>query len=87
MKLVQRSIAMLLVVVLAFSLVDWTMGNSATAYADNTPTWGSTSVGETPDELLTMGEWQYWVEDGQAIVAGYLDEGVTNLQIPARLGG
>lgn len=87
MKQIKRVFSMLLILVLLFTEVDWPGSLGLTAYADNVPTQGSTSVAETPDELLTMGEWRYWVEDGQAIVAGYEDSKVTSLQIPAHLGG
>ena len=87
MKQIKRVFSFLLVLVLLFSGVDWINCLGLVAYADNVPTKGSTSVGKAPDELLTMGEWVYWVENGQAVVAGYLDENVTNLQVPAHLGG
>ena len=48
---------------------------------------GSSNVPATPDELLSMGEWQYWVEDGVAIVAGYTNPDEASLTIPYQLGG
>lgn len=48
---------------------------------------GSTNVSDTPSELLSMGEWQYWVEDGIAIVAGYTNYDESSLIIPYQFGG
>ena len=87
MKHVKRVFALFLVMVLLFTGIDWVTCSGAKAYADNIPTQGSTDVGETPEELLNLGEWLYYVENGQATVAGYQDKAVSSLQIPAHLGG
>lgn len=87
MKLVKRIIALLLGMMILFTGFDWTVGRETTAVAENSPSQLPVPVDEKPDELLNMGEWIYWVKDGQAVVAGYEDKGVTSLNIPAHLGG
>lgn len=57
------------------------------AAVDNNPTLGSTDVIERTGKLLTFGEWEYYVENGRAIVAGYKNEEENNLTIPFSLGG
>ncbi len=87
MKQLKRILALLLGLTLLFTGVNWTEDGGATAYAEGSPAQNPVSVDEKPEELLEMGEWIYWVKNGQAVVAGYADKGVTTLSIPARLGG
>ena len=87
MKQLKRILALLVGLTLLFTGVDWTADRGATAYAEGMPTQNPETIDENPDELLHMGEWIYWVKDGQAVVAGYEDKGVTTLSIPAHLGG
>ena len=87
MRRFKRVFALLMIMMLLLTAVDWPGCIGTTAYADNVPSQGDSSVTETPDELLNAGEWQYWIEDGQAIIAGYEDANVASLQIPVHLGG
>ncbi len=87
MKQGKRVFCMLLILVLMFTGLVEPMGLIPKAAADNVPTVGTGAVGDVPDELQYLGEWVYYVEDGMATVAGYLDQGVTSLQIPSRLSG
>ena len=40
-----------------------------------------------PQDVTALGEWQYWVEDGLAYVAGYANTDQETLVIPYSLGG
>ena len=86
MKHINRVLALMLTLVLLFTGVNWDAFTGVNAYAA-TASAGSEAQGDTPEGLLSLGGWLYWVEDGQAIVAGYEDRSVSSLQIPARLGG
>lgn len=87
MKQVKRVFCMLLILVLVFSGIAEPMGLIPEAAAENVPTLGTRKVGDTPEELQSLGEWVFFVENGQATIAGYLDQQVTSLQIPSRLSG
>ena len=87
MKQVKRVFALMLALLMLFTGADWTFGLGQRAYADNVETRGSTDLEDTPEELLTLGEWVYWVEDGTATIAGYNGLSETSLKIPEKLGG
>ena len=87
MKQIKRVFSMLLILVLLFTGAVEPLGLTVMAAAENVPTLGTTDIGNTPEELLSLGEWVYWIEDGMATIAGYADKSVTTLQLPARLGG
>lgn len=71
MKTIKRAFCMLLVLILTFSGVVDPSVFGITASAENVETKGSENVGEKPKDILTLGGWQYYVEDGLAIIAGY----------------
>lgn len=79
----KRIVSIMMALVLLATGVDLSFLTVASAEG----TAGSMSVSETPDEILSMGEWLYWVEDGQAIVAGYTNLSETSLTVPYHLGG
>lgn len=87
MKQIKRGFAILLIFVLLFTGVVEPLGLTARATADNVPTLGTNIVNETPREILYLGEWVYWVEDGVATIAGYQNIGEVSLSIPAKLDG
>lgn len=79
----RRILSFLLMLVMLVS--ELTCAIPPVAYAEET--LGDTGVSDTPDELLSLGEWLYWVEDGLAIVAGYSNTDESTLTIPYQLGG
>lgn len=81
--LLKRVFSSMLLLVLLVTGMDL----SFISFASAEETAGSMTVSETPDELLSMGEWLYWVEDGRAIVAGYTNLSEANLTVPFNLGG
>ena len=77
----------ILCAVMAFILLTTGINLPTMSFAHAEGTAGDSSVSNTPDDLLSMGEWQYWVEDGVAIVAGYTNPNEASLTIPYQLGG
>ena len=80
---VQRLMSVVLVLILAVTGVYIPF----VSYASAEGSAGGNQVSDTPDSLLSMGEWQYWVEDGTAIIAGYTNYDETALTVPYELGG
>lgn len=78
-----RILSMIMVLVMLFSVADIPI----VSYAHAEGTAGDTIVSDTPEALLSLGEWQYWIEDGLAIVAGYTNLDEEALTIPYQLGG
>ena len=72
---------------MAFILLTTGINLPAMSSAHAEGTAGNSNVANTPDDLLSMGEWLYWVEDGIAIVAGYTNPNEASLTIPYQLGG
>ena len=87
MKQAKRVFVLVLTMVMLFATVSEPLGSIARATSDNTASQGTTTVSETPESLLHLGEWVFWVENAQAYIAGYEDPGVRDLKIPAHLNG
>lgn len=82
-KKVLRVLCAMMALVLVMTGIDL----SFVSFAHAEGSAGGSNVSATPDELLSMGEWLYWVENGLAIVAGYTNPDEASLTIPYHLGG
>lgn len=82
-NILKRVASMMMMIVMLVTGMDWSFLTTASAETSV----GNMEVTDTPDEILSMGEWLYFVEDGKAIVAGYVNKEVTSLKIPGSLGG
>ncbi|MBR2719088.1 MAG: Ig-like domain-containing protein [Clostridia bacterium] len=86
MKKFKRFFSLTLALILLFTGVEVPISPSA-AMAEGVPSAGTTSVPVTPENLLSAGEWLYWIEDGVAYIAGYTNTSESTLKIPGGLGG
>lgn len=83
----KRFIAMLLMIIMLSATVADPLSLIVYAGGPQVATLGATDVSDTPDELLTLGEWQYYIENDVAVIAGYTNYGETSLTLPYSLGG
>jgi len=86
MKHFKRILSITLAMILLFTGLEIPLSTPA-AMAEGVPSSGSSSVPNTSDNLLSAGEWQYWVENGVAYIAGYTNHSESSLKIPGNLGG
>ena len=47
---------------------------------------GTNDVGTAPDELLQSGEWLYYLDGDEIVIAGYRKKGEESLSVPSRIG-
>ena len=85
MKHLKRIVAFTLTLVLLMTVSDFSSA-IPTVKAERIASGGTTYVPETPEELLSSGEWKYWVDDGVAYIAGYKNTTESSLKIPGSLG-
>ena len=83
-KRLTRILSLVLTLVLAVTAFDITPIGAAEAKAEGTR--GGNDV-PAAEELLSLGEWRYWVDGGLAYIAGYANPDETSLNIPHSLGG
>ncbi len=86
MKHLKRLLSLALVLVLTVTGLSWPTG-TASAAGESAGTFGAEDVSAAPEGLLHAGEWEYWVEDGAAYIAGYTNKAESSLKIPGQLGG
>ena len=86
MKQLKRVFSLALTLVLLFTGFEIPISPSM-AMAEGVSSTGTTSVPSTPDNVLSVGEWLYWIEDGVAYIAGYTNTSESSLKIPGSLGG
>ena len=73
MKILRRSLtlALTLAVFLAGFSFPESQGNAVAEIVVPSGISGTNDVGEQPDELLQSGEWLYYLDGNEAIIAGY----------------
>ena len=86
MKKWQRILSALLMVSLVLSGMTLPSGLSR-AQASASGISGTNAVKSRPEGILSLGEWLYYLEDGDAVIAGYADQSASALSLPNELDG
>lgn len=86
MKCLKRVLSIVLICAFVITGVGFPELNYS-ARAENVAANGSTSVMDTPQQLLHFGEWIYWIDGGLAYIAGYENLQEVNLKIPSKIDG